>query len=974
VDYVGSNYTHFVDVDLVYNANSANSTASTDISELYFKLYAKNENTRDTYKLIHNIRATAETDTNKIVINRRLDLGSYHDRTTNYQILLERDGGAAVTPTVDLHSFNLNAQFKYIQSKRYVGSIGYTGFQYNMWPGVSSFLQSSAPAVGDHYISLSSCKVYERVACDATNQTRPNGFVSPNFNYDIDGKQYAKKEESIMLRDSSGYFGKVASNSGKLAIEKYYASNIVSRVSLSIINDEADSQHDLFMYDIPIVEKSSETVESILNAVQKLNTSSCNVYRYFDFTIKEADYSSEVFSYDGTIATQIIDDDYQHGVWLVDKSNTQPLNNFTAVDDIDILTYLNNNLGVTREDKTFVSYNRDNATWSNVAVTDAVKVSNAMFKYNPTSNTAGYWQLTHINQDISETGVVGDTEVVMDPFLLSLNGNAATLDGVSILDLDIDIAKGFFERFDGYIDLPTDSFTFEMDFSTYMMVTGDAAGGARVKPYDNSVEDAPNDFADIQTGGGFSGSVVREFHRVDNDTWEAPTEWTVANRTSCDGPVYDKIRYTLTGGNATGYVRYYGMLMVISLYCGVDCCWDEVGKTDCGCCEKIDVPDCTNNGLTEWEEPFSDYLNRTMFYKNVPCKADMLSYKYPWSFVKSSNSTTSQYNDLKYSKDGWQEALGTNISIQAQTDAHVTYELQVPINISRLFINTQPNNTTMTPGGAANIKVEVSANTSSGFVDYFSNKQFFDDCGDYKVKYLRIRTANSAAFTLNSIYLEAKNCGPCCYESISTSWDLLEINSSATYSTRSYDVDSIYTQGDIVDYQNGTWASKTVQQSTTPNFTNSNSWVLVAGNSENLLKQPWTIQTTVFGPITPVSVGDGAAVIIIPETLDGKVIKNITANVIIASGNVINDTGNTKIMLNNINNSANLTFDPLVIGPGELGNIVSYPDITTAQRILTKNDYIRIDVVDSQTPPAQGLIITINGTASVTYSDPNVDD
>jgi hypothetical protein len=280
----------------------------------------------------------------------------------------------------------------------------------------------------------------------------------------------------------------------------------------------------------------------------------------------------------------------------------------------------------------------------------------------------------------------------------------------------------------------------------------------------------------------------------------------------------------------------------------------------------------------------------------------------------------------------------------------------------------------MAIGGSANIKVEVSANTSTGFVDYFSNKQFFDDCDDYKVKYLRIRTANSAAFTLNSIYLEANNCGPCCYETIVPTWDLTELNSGSTYSISSYDSDSIYTQGAIVNHNDGVWASKTVQQSTTPNFTNSNNWVLVAANSENSLKQPWTIQTTVFGPLTPVSIGDGAAVIIIPETLDGKVIKNITANVITESGNATNDTGNTKIMLNNINDTANLTFDPLVIGPGELGNIALFSDLQTDQRILTKNDYIRIDVVDGQTPPAQGLIITINGTSSVTYSDPTIDD
>jgi hypothetical protein len=533
-------------------------------------------------------------------------------------------------------------------------------------------MQSSQAEVGDYYISMSSCKVYERVACDSANQTRPNGFVAPSYYYNIDGKNYDWKEESIMLHDSSGYSGMVSVNSGKLAKEKYYATNVVSRVSLSIFNDEADSQRDLFMYHIPLTGASDGTIENILGVVQKLNNANANLYRYFDFTIREAAPTDSESLYNGTTATQTIDDNYPHGVWLVDKSNTQPLNNFTTLDDIDILTYLNNNLSVAREDKTFVSYDSSILDWANVAVTDAVKVSNAMFKYNPTSDTTGYWQLTHINQDISQTGVVGDIETVMDPYLLGLhepgdgiNSDNVTLNGVSIHDVFTDISAGFFERYDGYLDLPTDSFTFEMDFGSSLMFSIDGASGARVKPYDTSGEVSPDDVVDIQTGGGFSGTVVREFHRVDNDAWEVPTEWTVTNRISCDDPVYDKIRYTLTGGNSTGYVRYYGVLIVVALYCGVDCCWDEVGKTDCGCCEKIDIPECTNGGLSEWEEPFSDYQNSTIYYKNVPCKTGMLTYKYPWSFVKSSNSTTSQYNDLKYSKDGWQESFGTKIDIKA---------------------------------------------------------------------------------------------------------------------------------------------------------------------------------------------------------------------------------------------------------------------------------------------------------------------
>lgn len=118
-----------------------------------------------------------------------------------------------------------------------------------------------------------------------------------------------------------------------------------------------------------------------------------------------------------------------------------------------------------------------------------------------------------------------------------------------------------------------------------------------------------------------------------------------------------------------------------------------------------------------------------------------------------------------------------------------------------------------------------------------------------------------------------------------------------------------------------------------------------------------TIAFACFGPVSSVVVGDGAAEIYIPASLNGFNITSVHAKVRTAG-----TTGTTDIQLRRVRagTPADVLSTKLTVDSAETGSETATPAVINASNDdLATGDYLYVDVDAVSTTPPKGLIVTI---------------
>jgi collagen triple helix repeat protein len=116
------------------------------------------------------------------------------------------------------------------------------------------------------------------------------------------------------------------------------------------------------------------------------------------------------------------------------------------------------------------------------------------------------------------------------------------------------------------------------------------------------------------------------------------------------------------------------------------------------------------------------------------------------------------------------------------------------------------------------------------------------------------------------------------------------------------------------------------------------------------------IEPVAFGYTTNVAVGDGAAYVVIPSTLNGLSLTRAHARVITAG-----TTGTTDIQIANVTDSVDMLSTKLTIDSTEVGSdtAATAAVIDPAHDDVATNDLLRIDVDAVSTIAPKGLLVTL---------------